>query len=207
VNEELLCSICMQTLRDPLADPCEHMFCRECIVSWLRQTHVEPDQSRFNLVESVQLIDLDNYSNSSLTKINEKGRCPVSGHLLQASDLLPVPRIVRNLLSKLQLSCEFQSFGCVKVCSYEQLQHHETDCAYDPNRLIRCDRNCGATFRRNEHHDCIAFLLRVVRDLSDKVTNMASVIQSNQEQINLLDQIARSNRLRSSLSIQNLYQI
>lgn len=204
VNEELLCSICMQTLRDPLADPCEHMFCTECILSWLPST-----ESQLNHYDrSFTLL------NFALIQNNEhqdqlKKRCPISGRPLHQSDLGPVPRIVRNLLAKLHLSCEYKLFGCTLVLSYDQVTNHELNCDYNPHRLIRCDRNCGATYRYGETHNCITFLSQKVHQLTRKVIDMASVIQSNGEQIktlyNLVNQSGSS--LRSTVSIQNLCQI
>jgi hypothetical protein len=35
INEEFICSICHDVLKDPLViDPCDHIFCSECIKTW-----------------------------------------------------------------------------------------------------------------------------------------------------------------------------
>ena len=35
VGEEVTCSICTDIVEDPVQTPCQHLFCRECISSWL----------------------------------------------------------------------------------------------------------------------------------------------------------------------------
>ena len=37
IIEDLICSICMDVLDEPLQAPCEHAFCKKCIQDWLDQ--------------------------------------------------------------------------------------------------------------------------------------------------------------------------
>jgi E3 ubiquitin-protein ligase NRDP1 len=38
INEEFICSICRDVLKDPLViDPCDHIFCSECIKTWISE--------------------------------------------------------------------------------------------------------------------------------------------------------------------------
>ena len=37
IDEEFLCSICYDVLKDPVRGKCEHVFCRKCIQTWLHQ--------------------------------------------------------------------------------------------------------------------------------------------------------------------------
>eukprot|EP00899_Mesostigma_viride_P014360 jgi/Mesvir1/22925/Mv19441-RA.1 len=38
IPEELLCTICMGVLRNPMEGPCEHLACRECLDGWLQRS-------------------------------------------------------------------------------------------------------------------------------------------------------------------------
>ncbi|KAJ6640026.1 E3 ubiquitin-protein ligase NRDP1 [Pseudolycoriella hygida] len=35
VDKEFICSICMMVMKNPVQSPCEHIFCSECIRSWI----------------------------------------------------------------------------------------------------------------------------------------------------------------------------
>ena len=39
IVEELICTICIDILKDPVQTNCEHTFCRECITTWLEGGH------------------------------------------------------------------------------------------------------------------------------------------------------------------------
>lgn len=49
-NEAILdsfrCNICLQVLKDPvMINRCEHIYCRECIVNWLCNRQICPEDS------------------------------------------------------------------------------------------------------------------------------------------------------------------
>lgn len=73
IEEDFICSICNMVLEDPLCSICEHMFCRECIHSWLLQEEC----------------------------------CPEDQKKLKVDQLKPPARIVRNLLNKMIIKCDF----------------------------------------------------------------------------------------------------
>lgn len=187
VNEELICSICMQVLRRPVMCACEHFFCNDCISAWLA-SGLALDSVQDRSSNDNQLISFSDQTVDCET--NSSNRCPISGEPVQGSQLRPVPRIVKNLLSKLQIRCEYQSFGCTQVCWYDQIDVHESDCAFNPDRLIGCDHNCGAWLKRSDQsdHDCVQHLVDTVKRLQQQILNMASVIQSNQEEVAMLKQ-------------------
>ena len=35
IEEEFLCSICMNVFRNPKLLPCRHMFCQSCLTNWI----------------------------------------------------------------------------------------------------------------------------------------------------------------------------
>ncbi|TSP79429.1 E3 ubiquitin-protein ligase NRDP1 [Bagarius yarrelli] len=63
--------------------------------------------------------------------------CPVDRTVVTLAHLRPVPRIMRNMLSKLQISCDNASFGCTATLRLDQLQSHLKDCEHNPKRPKR----------------------------------------------------------------------
>ena len=47
------CVICMQKMRDKVITPCNHQFCRECILQWILKKNNCPICRRFLTVKSV----------------------------------------------------------------------------------------------------------------------------------------------------------
>lgn len=69
--------------------------------------------------------------------------CPVDRTVVTLAHLRPVPRIMRNMLSKLQISCDNASFGCTATLRLDQLQSHLKDCEHNPKRPVNCEEGCG----------------------------------------------------------------
>lgn len=69
--------------------------------------------------------------------------CPVDRTVVTLAHLRPVPRIMRNMLSKLQISCDNAGFGCTATLRLDQLQSHLKDCEHNPKRPVNCEEGCG----------------------------------------------------------------
>ena len=56
IIEDLICSICMEVLDEPVQAPCEHLFCKKCIEHWLDQGKkscpVDGQQLRADILKS-----------------------------------------------------------------------------------------------------------------------------------------------------------
>ncbi|RWS15786.1 E3 ubiquitin-protein ligase NRDP1-like protein [Dinothrombium tinctorium] len=154
VNEEFVCSICLAVLKNPICDACEHYFCEECIHSWLGATS------------------------------RRLRKCPLSNEEISINTLKPVPRIVRNLLGRLELKCAFD--GCEKIVTYNEIDHHETNCTFNPENNVQCEKNCGATLKISEigDHDCVKYLQLIVAELTEKVDILKAINESNRIEIN-----------------------
>lgn len=172
VNEELICSICLQVLLDPVADVCEHFFCRTCILSWLACSETKTYNNNSN--------ESDNNENET-----QQNKCPISGKQILSSELKTVPRIAKNLLSKLRLHCEFYSLGCEQIITYDQLKQHEFSCDFNPQTKEECSKNCGAKIRRDlfSTHDCIQHLTFIVEHLNHKIQTLWNIIEENRNEI------------------------
>lgn len=75
--------------------------------------------------------------------------CPVDRTVVTLAHLRPVPRIMRNMLSKLQISCDNASFGCTATLRLDQLQSHLKDCEHNPKRPVVCEEGCGSVSQQS----------------------------------------------------------
>ncbi|XP_026745845.1 E3 ubiquitin-protein ligase NRDP1-like [Trichoplusia ni] len=62
--------------------------------------------------------------------ISRQPTCPVDRQAVTASQLRPVPRILRNLLSRLCTSCDNALHGCNTVLKLDSLASHLVECMF-----------------------------------------------------------------------------
>ena len=60
--------------------------------------------------------------------LNHQATCPVDRQSITSVDLKPVPRILKNLLSRLTIKCTNADFGCTSLLKLDVLNHHLTEC-------------------------------------------------------------------------------
>lgn len=82
--------------------------------------------------------------------LNRDSICPVDRQPLTMNDLKPVPRILRNLLARLDINCDNVEFGCQEIVKLESLQSHHKDCKFNPKRPIECSKGCGFVIPKDE---------------------------------------------------------
>ena len=152
VDEELICSICLWVLEDPLQAPaCEHAFCAACIHEWLNHQHT----------------------------------CPAGRHSLTPNQLKQAPRILKNLLSKLTIKCEYHAFGCEDVVRLDQLQSHLSQCEHNPKRPVNCENGCGLVipFDALPQHNCVC-LNNLMQNQNYKQAQLQAQIDDQRQQLN-----------------------
>ncbi|NXS85482.1 RNF41 ligase, partial [Erpornis zantholeuca] len=74
---------------------------------------------------------------------SQQQTCPVDRSVVTVAHLRPVPRIMRNMLSKLQITCDNAVFGCTAVVRLDNLMAHLNDCEHNPKRPVTCEQGCG----------------------------------------------------------------
>ena len=121
--------------------------------------------------------------------------CPVDRNAMKASQLEPIPRIVRNLLNHLQVRCDYNSSGCQEVVRLEDLAKHSSSCRFNPEFPVACPKDCGAFIPTSQlaTHDCVRDLRGLlfaqqqeINDLKTTINNLFSVAAEQRE-------IARNN--------------
>ncbi|CAG2104034.1 unnamed protein product [Medioppia subpectinata] len=103
----------------------------------------------------------------------DKGKhtCPLDREQVNREDL-KTPRIVSNLLAKLSIKCDFADYGCQVVVKLENLAKHLTQCAFNPNTPMQCEKGCGLMLANRaefEGHNCMEKLHALVRGQSEQL--------------------------------------
>ena len=112
--------------------------------------------------------------------------CPIDRNHVTALQLKPVPRILKNLLSKLLISCENQSFGCTANVRLDGLQSHLVTCEFNPKRPVPCHQGCGlvVAFDEMKEHNCVRELNNIIQSQKGKLTELQTQMDEQRQQLN-----------------------
>lgn len=130
--------------------------------------------------------------------------CPVDrSPVSPREDLIQPPRILRNLLGRLKISCINKEFGCTAVVRLDGLQSHHNECQYNPKRPVACEKGCGLVVPLDEvpEHNCVRELHKIVKEKSDSIDELVSQVSDLELRLNdqhreilILKEIVRSMR-------------
>ena len=112
--------------------------------------------------------------------------CPVDRNPVSVmEDLIQAPRILRNLLSRLKISCDNKDFGCGAVVKLDCLQSHLEQCQYNPKRPVVCEKGCELVVPLDEvpQHNCIKELHKLLRVFSTKLDEMGGKVDQLEIQV------------------------
>ncbi|CAG2165775.1 unnamed protein product [Oppiella nova] len=142
------------------------------------------------LEEAVQAPDCEHtFCNDCINEwLQRQTNCPVDRQPLNSTDLKPAPRVLRNFLAKLDIKCEYASFGCNCVIKLELLQTHCNECDFNPYKPIICEKGCGLILLRNqvEEHNCLSDLRELVNTQQKQINELKNCKRIHEEQINEL---------------------
>ncbi|XP_054158206.1 kelch-like protein 1 [Oppia nitens] len=110
--------------------------------------------------------------------------CPYDRKTLTTEALTQSPRIMVNMLGKLQIKCDFQDKGCTEVIILEYLTNHLNNCRYNPSNIQRDE---SLLSKINELEAERENLLKTIRDLinSQQLTTSLSNHRLSTNTINI----------------------
>ena len=113
--------------------------------------------------------------------------CPLDREPIK-KDQMKTPRIVTNLLAKLNIKCDFASKGCPSMIKLESLAQHCIQCEFNPDKRIRCEKGCGLTLLRNEltSHNCMEELHNFVRQQRNEIRQQKDKMEEMNQEISEL---------------------
>jgi hypothetical protein len=94
--------------------------------------------------------------------LNENNICPQDRSNLKSEALIQPPRLVINMLNKLQIKCSFLENGCKEVVLLEKLRQHMDCCKYNPKGICR---ECGVKNGDRGLHNCVENLLSHIKSI------------------------------------------
>ncbi|KAG0429875.1 hypothetical protein HPB47_023188 [Ixodes persulcatus] len=116
--------------------------------------------------------------------LSRQQTCPVDRQSITAAQLKPVPRILRNLLARLQMSCDNAQFGCEAIVKLDCLASHREACEHNPRRPMPCEQGCGLVIPKDE--------------LKQRLNEFQLEIREQWREINILKDYIRAMRAANS---------
>lgn len=130
--------------------------------------------------------------------------CPVDRTAVTSEQLKPVPRILRNLLARLKISCGNKNHGCNAVVKLDALRQHLEECMHNPKRPVECEEGCGLVIPKDElgNHNCVRELRTIVQQQQARacrsdamMANMKQQIEDLKSELNMLKEYVRAMRV------------
>lgn len=132
----------------------------------------------FILEDPVQAPDCEHaFCNACINQwLKHQSICPIDRAHIQPIDLKPVPRILKNLLSKLRLKCDHAPYGCNTTVRLENLNSHLQECEFNPKKPIICTIGCNMFIAKDElkNHNCIRELKKIIDDQQTKINHLSN---------------------------------
>lgn len=131
--------------------------------------------------------------------IKSSESCPIDRSPLCVQQIEPIPRIIRNLLNRLQISCDWSCYGCSEYVTIEDLVCHRKRCSCNPDHPVPCPKECGAYIAKNHlnKHDC-------VRDLRQMLCKQQREINELKDSLNMLTKLVEEQRSIGDLNYNTL---
>ncbi|XP_036620974.1 E3 ubiquitin-protein ligase NRDP1-like [Trichosurus vulpecula] len=111
--------------------------------------------------------------------------CPVDGSVVTIPHLRPIPRIMRNMLSKLQITCNNAVSGCSAILRLDNLMTHLISCEHNPKCPVACKQGCGLEMSSEElpNHNCIKHLHSMVQQQETHITELEKASDEQKYQL------------------------
>ncbi|CAO1391773.1 unnamed protein product [Diamesa serratosioi] len=120
--------------------------------------------------------------------LSRQPTCPVDRNPITTANLRTVPRILRNLLSRLNINCDNQLYGCTQVLKLDALNSHLEECEHNPKRPLPCENGCGFIIPKDEFkdHNCVRELRSLCHSHQQKLTELKTEVADQNLTINEL---------------------
>lgn len=129
--------------------------------------------------------------------------CPVDRQTVSSSQLKPAPRIMRNLLARLNIECDNVAFGCKAIVKLDVLVNHCNECDFNPKKPVPCDLGCGLIVPKDElkDHNCVRDLRILVQKQQEIVSKMQQQQNELKREVNMLKDCVRAIRAANPTGI------
>jgi len=158
VDDDLKCGICFGVLEEPLATPCGHVFCAQCIIQWTAESGSCPLTCEQICVDDLKkILPLSSLiAKQNIRCENFRRGCPA---------ILLVENTQSHLL-KCRYAKGFTSGGKIMERNSNSTESREFA------RVVVCESGCGLPllYQDSSTHDCIKALQIQIASLQMKLT-------------------------------------
>ncbi|XP_054168371.1 E3 ubiquitin-protein ligase NRDP1-like [Oppia nitens] len=128
--------------------------------------------------------------------LSRQNTCPVDRQPVTSSQLKCAPRILRNLLSRLNIECDNAVYGCKMIVKLDYLQNHCNECDFNPKKPVPCDSGCGLIVPKDElkDHNCVRDLRSYVEKQSEQISKLQQHYNDMKREVNMLKDCVRAIR-------------
>lgn len=136
--------------------------------------------------------------------ISRQPTCPVDRQIVTSPQLRQVPRIIRNLLSRLCITCDNAQYGCTRVLKLDALATHLEECEHNPKRPLPCEQGCGLIIPKDElkDHNCVKELRALIHtqqqklsEFQQEMTEQRFLLVEQRREMQLLKDFMRAMRI------------
>ena len=144
--------------------------------------------------------------------LSRQSTCPVDRTAITTTNLRSVPRILRNLLSRLNISCDNVQYGCTAILKLDALQSHLEECEHNPKRPLPCEAGCGFVIPKDElhNHNCVKELRTLCLQQQQKISELKQTqadqnisINELKRELNLIKSFIRAMRVNNPGNLKN----
>ena len=123
-------------------------------------------------------------------RLNQTDKCPIDIHFSLTNNrenLQPAPRIIQNMIDKVELFCEFSDFGCDKYIRKDMMANHLKECEFNPKSKRVCE--CGTEFypsRGQKRHNCVIHFKNLISGYQKELYHLEIITQRQEKSIEVL---------------------
>ncbi|XP_071815046.1 uncharacterized protein [Apostichopus japonicus] len=195
-DPDLVCCICQCVLDKPLQSPCQHVFCKVCIETWLTNRKNCPNCRKSLRISKLKPVIpiVRNMINRLIIRCDNYSHGCIEGVKLEYYD------VHEKQCDYLPLKC--MNTGCEVTVLRKDMLAHEKECHF---RLVVCRKGCGfpVAADQEQNHSCVAVLKsnmegmeamfnKKYKSLSESFSKLQQKVESLQTKLHLHQSSAAS---------------
>ncbi|KAI1291877.1 E3 ubiquitin-protein ligase NRDP1 [Halotydeus destructor] len=128
--------------------------------------------------------------------LNRQRTCPVDRQPVTCQQLKSAPRILRNLLARLNIACDNSMAGCTSIVKLDVLGSHCNDCEFNPKKPVPCESGCGLVIPKDElaEHNCVRDLRTFVNKQQTEISKLTQQYTEMKRELAVMKDCVRAMR-------------